>query len=61
MEEDMSRKVYVEVTSRIIIDMDEGVEVSDVIEEMDYDFVSHTDGADIVDTEIRGHEVQDSK
>ena len=55
------RKVYVEIKSRVIINMDEGVEVSDVIEEMDYDFTSQTEGADIVDTEIRDYEVTDSK
>ena len=57
----MSRKVYVEVTTRLIIDMDEGIEVDEVIGELDYDFTSTTDGADIVDTEIRDYEVKDSK
>ena len=57
----MSRKVYVDVTTRLIISMDEGIEVGDVISEMDYNFISQTDGADIVDTEIRDHEVKDSK
>lgn len=57
----MSRKVYVEVTTRIIMEMDEGIEVGEVIEEMDYDFGSQTAGVDFVDTEIRGFEVIDSK
>ena len=57
----MSRKVYVEVKTRLIIQMDEGVEVDDVIQEMDYNFQSNTVGADIVDTEIRDYEIQDSK
>ena len=55
------RKVYVSVTTRLIIQMEEGIEVSDVIEDMAYDFNSNTEGADIVDTEIREHEVLDSK
>ena len=55
------RKVYVEVISRLIINMDDGVEVGDVISEMDYNFVSGSDGADIIETEIRGFEVTDSK
>ena len=55
------RKVYVEVVSRIIINMDEGIEVSDVIDEMDYSFNSQTQGADIVDSEIQDFEVMDSK
>lgn len=59
----MSRKVYVNVTVRLIIDMDEGVEVSDVINEMDYEFWTsdNVDNATIVDTEIREFEVIDSK
>lgn len=55
------RKVYVNVITRLIIEIDEGVEISDVISEMDYDFNSNTDGANIVDTEITEHEVTDSK
>lgn len=55
------RKVYVEVVTRLIIDMEEGLSVADVITEMDYKFVSTTDGALIVDTEIRDHTVTDSK
>jgi hypothetical protein len=55
------RKVYVKVTARLIINMDEGVEVGDVIDEMDYSFTSQTDGADIVETEILASEIEDSK
>lgn len=57
----MSRKVYVNVTTRLILDMDEGIPVDEVISEMDYDFTSQTDGVEILDTEIRDHEVIDSK
>lgn len=60
----MSRKVYVNVTVRLIINMDDDAaapEVSDVISEMDYNFTSGHDAADIVDTEIVSHEVTDSK
>jgi len=55
------RKVYIEVKTRLIINADDGITMSDVIEEMDYNFNSQTDGADIVDTEIVDFEVQDSK
>ena len=55
------RKVYVTVTTRLIIRADEGVDIDEVIQEMEYDFTSQTDGADIEDTEIRDHEVTDSK
>ena len=57
----MPRKVYTEVTVRLIIDMDESESVDSVIENMDYEFTSNNDGADIVDMEIRSHEVKDSK
>ena len=57
----MSRKVYVNVTTRIIMEMDEGIEVSEVISEMDYDFTPMTEGVEFLDTEIREHEVTDSK
>lgn len=57
----MARKVYVTVKTRLIIEMEEGVEVSEVIQEMDYNFTSQTDNAEIVETEITDHEVTDSK
>lgn len=55
------RKVYINVTTRLIVRMDEGTEVSDVLENMDYNFISNTDSADIEDTEILDWEVTDSK
>ena len=57
----MSRKVTVEVKVKLTIDMDEGIEVGDVIGEMEYDFTSCTDGADIIDTEVENYEVTNSK
>ncbi len=57
----MSRKVYIEVTTRVILDMDKGIEVSEVVSEMDYSFASTTSGAVVVDTEITSHKVLDSK
>lgn len=55
------RKVYVSVTARLIIRVDEGVDITEVLSEMDYDFTSQTDGANIEDTEIQDWEVTDSK
>ena len=55
------RKVYVNVIAGLIIEMDEGVKVSDVISEMDYDFRFDGEGADIVDSEIVHYEITDSK
>lgn len=57
----MSRKVTVEVKVKLTINADEGVEISKIIEEMDYNFVDQTGSADIEDTEILEHEVTDSK
>jgi len=41
--------------------MEEGIDVDDVISEMDYEFNSRTEGVDFEDTEIRDYEVKDSK
>ncbi len=50
-----------EVKVKLTINMDEGIEVSEVINELDYDFTSNTDGAVIGNTEILDHETTDSK
>lgn len=55
------RKVYVKVETRLIIRMSEDVAISDVINEMQYEFDSQTDGATIEDSEITDWEVIDSK
>lgn len=55
------RKVYIKVEVRLIVNMDDGIQVSDLIENMDYDMTSQTEGADITETEIRDYEVMDSK
>lgn len=57
----MSRKVYIEVTTRIIVNMDEGVEVQEVLDEIGFDFFSNTEGAEVEDTEIVAWGVTDSK
>jgi len=55
------RKVTVEVKVKLIVNMDEGIEVGDVINEMTYAFDSQNTGCDIEDTEILDYEVIDSK
>jgi hypothetical protein len=55
------RKVYINVMCRIIINADEGIAVSDIMDELDYSFISTNDGADVVDTEMLDYEVVDSK
>jgi hypothetical protein len=46
------RKVDVTLTVNLIINMDEGVEVGDVVNDLDYNFVSQTDGAEVHDMTI---------
>lgn len=55
------RKVYVDVQVRLIIRQDEGVETTEVLENMDYNFSDQTGQATIEDTEIRDWQVTDSK
>jgi hypothetical protein len=56
------RTVHVDVTVHMVLKLDEGVEVSDFISEMDYEFhAPETGGGTIEDTEIRDHEVKDSR
>lgn len=55
------RKVYVNLTVRLIIEAEEGVPINHVIQEMDYEMRSQTVDADIVDTEITDFEITDSK
>jgi hypothetical protein len=57
----MARKVNVAMTTRVILDMDEGIEVTEVLENMDYQFTSQTEGAVVVDAEITDWDVKDSK
>jgi hypothetical protein len=47
-----ARKVTVKIISNIEIELKKGVDTSEVLSEMDYNFVSQTKGAKIVDTEI---------
>ena len=55
------RKVYVQVTMQLILEMDDGIEVSQVISEMETNITSKTAGADIMDVDLLTHEVTDSK
>jgi len=55
------RKVYVDAKVRLIIRADDDQSIEEVLENMDYSFISQSDGADIEDTEIREWEITDSK
>jgi len=55
------RKVTVKLEMRLVMLVDEGVEISDVVNELDYEVKDTTTAADILDTEITGYEIVDSK
>jgi len=56
----MSRKVYVNVTTRLIIHADEGTDIENVLENMDYSFTSNNSNANIEETEITDWEITDN-
>jgi hypothetical protein len=55
------RKVYVEVKTRLILRVNEGVEVSEVLEDMDYNFKPDINQATLEDEEIIDWNIKDSK
>ena len=55
------RKVTVKLEMKIVMSVDEGIEISEVINELDYQVTDTTTTADILDAEIVDHEVIDSK
>ena len=55
------RKVTVKLEMQLVMRVDEGVEISDVVNELDYDIRDTTTAADILDTQITDYEVIDSK
>jgi len=54
------RKVTVKLEMRIVMSVNEGVEISEVVNELDYQVNDTTTAADILDTEITDYEVIDS-
>ena len=54
-------KVYVEVKIKLVMNVNSSSDVSEIINEMDYNFVDNTGDADIVDTEMLDYEIVDSK
>ena len=54
------RKVTIKLEMRIVMSVDEGVELSEVVNELDYQVNDTTTAANVLDTEITGYEVVDS-
>jgi len=57
----MSRKVEVKIEVKLQLVVDEGVEISEIIDEIDYNFNDTTTKADVVDSTIENYEVVDSR
>jgi len=55
------RKVTLNLTMQVVLSVNEGVEISEVIDELDYCITDTTTAADVLDTEITGYEIIDSK
>jgi len=55
------RKVYINVTVRLIMDVEEGISIDNVMSDMDYNFTPSDETAEIVDTEITEWQITDSK
>ena len=56
-----SRKVYARLTLNMILRVDEGTAVSEIVDELDYSFSDTTTKATIEDTTIEDYEIVDSK
>lgn len=55
------RKVYVNMTVRAIIQVEDGVPIDDVINDTDYTIAYLGDEATVIDTELIDYEIMDSK
>jgi hypothetical protein len=61
LQETVMRKVTVKLEMRRVMLVDEGVEISQAVNELDHNVSDTTTAADILDTEITDYEVVDSK
>ncbi len=55
------RKVLVKIEFNLLLIADEDQEISDFIDEMDYNFSDTTGNVDIIDETIEDYEILDSK
>ena len=55
------RKVTVKLAMKIVMSVDEGIEISEVIRALDCQISDTTAAADVLDAEIVDYEVIDSK
>jgi hypothetical protein len=52
-----SRKVYFHLDIKVIAIVDEGTEIEEVIQELDYNIIDKTGHADILDTTIEDYTI----
>ena len=57
----MSRKVTVKLEITMQINIEEGISISEFMDEMDYDIDSFDNHGEVLDTEVINWEVVDSK
>jgi len=55
------RKVTIKLEMRVMMSVDEGIEIADVVNQLNYQVSDTTTTADILDTEITDYEIVDSK
>ena len=55
------RKVTLKLQTRVVMTVDEGVPIADIVNELDYHVSDTTTAADILDTEIVDYEIEYSK
>jgi hypothetical protein len=55
------RKVTVELKVKVLMVVDEGIEISEIVNGLDCQICDTTTAADIEDAEITGYEVIDSR
>ena len=54
------RKVTIKLQMCVAMSVDEGIKISEVVNELDYQLNDTTTAADILDTEIIDYEIEDS-
>jgi hypothetical protein len=57
----MTRKVTVEMKIKLLLHVDEGVEVSHIMNELEYDIADTTSQATVMETEMLDYEITDSR
>ena len=55
------RKVTIKLEMRIVMSVNEGIEISQVVNELDCQINDTTTPANVLDTEIIDYEIEDSK